>query len=96
MLDPALVHQMAQMFLARPANHRSVPVHQVSRAIPDFAAVEISAGGQQSRTTEAPVRAGGVSPAAKSTKQLPAGMEVTLPGKQSRKRVQRVVVAEPK
>ena len=111
MLDPALVHQTAQMFLARPASHQSRPVHQMPPTAGDATAGVVTAENatagvvtadeaamaRQRGKAAARMTAAGVSTVAKSTRpaSTPA-LEATPPGKQSRKRVQRVLVTGPK
>jgi hypothetical protein len=106
MLDPPLVHRMAQMFLARPA------VRRVTTPLPaagtEVGAVDGSPGPRQPGKGKSPKLTAEVLPAAKSRKAVPelvtAGadptaaeeMQARLPAKPSRKRVQRVPAAGSK
>jgi ADP-heptose:LPS heptosyltransferase len=104
MLDPSLVHKVAQMFLARPADRRTSSLHPgppvVPKVIapdgtaPDAAVPEIAALVEHPGNA-APAEAG--LPGMESEQPVAtAALVAALPGKQSRRRAQRAAVADSK
>jgi ADP-heptose:LPS heptosyltransferase len=80
MLDPALVHQMAQMFLARPADLR-VP------ALMPRVATPVAAAGKQRRKIAVPPSEPDPVPLSRKSPKLRPRLKAVPPGKQVRKRV---------
>jgi ADP-heptose:LPS heptosyltransferase/GT2 family glycosyltransferase len=100
LLDPALVHQTARMFLARPVNDRIEPERPALRT-PAVAALTGTQSGKPPPGKRSEKQSGSQPPGKRSGKQArtPASRVVAdaaLAGKQSRKRVQRMPAAEPK
>jgi ADP-heptose:LPS heptosyltransferase/GT2 family glycosyltransferase len=108
LLDPPLVHKMAQMFLARPANRRVPSLHPRAPVVPKVTAPDASASDDVSvpevatladhpgNTAVLTSAEPGLTEMASEQPATAAALVAALPGKLSRKRAQRVAVADPK